>query len=106
MGRFVETNGIRLHVVEHTGDGGPLILMPGLTGNARFFDAVVADDLAPAVRVLAVGLRARGAQLRARSKPPSIGAPSTWTMPPTSCAVRFASSRSVKKRTAPAGVRR
>lgn len=60
MDRFVETNGIRLHLLEHGGDGPPLILMPGLTGNAHFFDALVAEGLAPAVTVLALDLRGRG----------------------------------------------
>lgn len=68
MDRFVETNGIRLHVVEHAGDGPPLVLMPGLTGNARFFDAVVAEGLAPAFTVLALDLRGRG-----RSDKPATG---------------------------------
>lgn len=58
--RFVTANGIRLHIVEHSGEGAPLILLPGLTGNARFFDGLVAAGLAPAHSVIAVDLRGRG----------------------------------------------
>lgn len=58
--RMIGTNGIRLHVVDHGGDGPTLVLMPGLTANARFFDAIVAGGLHVGVRVLAVDLRGRG----------------------------------------------
>lgn len=57
---FVDTNGIRLHVVDHGGDGPIVILAPGLTANARFFDAIVAGGLGEDARVLAVDLRGRG----------------------------------------------
>ena len=57
---FVDTNGIRMHVVDHGGEGPILILAPGLTANARFFDAIVASGLGDGVRVLAVDLRGRG----------------------------------------------
>lgn len=57
---FVETNGIRLHVVDHGGDGPTLVLAPGLTANARFFDAIVERGLTDGVHVLAVDLRGRG----------------------------------------------
>jgi pimeloyl-ACP methyl ester carboxylesterase len=57
---LIETNGIRLHVVDHGGRGPTLILTPGLTANARFFDAIVSDGLGVGVRVLAVDLRGRG----------------------------------------------
>jgi len=56
----VKTNGINLHVIDHGGDGPVLILTPGLTANARFFDAIVEDGLGDGVRVLAVDLRGRG----------------------------------------------
>lgn len=57
---FVETNGIRLHYLDH-GRGGPtLILMPGLTANAHFFDRLVASGLSDRMHVLAVDLRGRG----------------------------------------------
>ena len=59
--RYVETNGITLHYVEHDGDGPTLILTPGLTANARFFDALIDAGLTPHLRVLAVDLRGRGA---------------------------------------------
>lgn len=58
--RFVATNGITLHCIDHGGDGPVLILTPGLTANARFFDAVVEDGLGAGVRVIAVDLRGRG----------------------------------------------
>ncbi len=58
-GRLVDTNGIRLHLIEHPGEGSPLLLMPGLTANARFFDPLV-GALAGSVAVLAVDLRGRG----------------------------------------------
>jgi pimeloyl-ACP methyl ester carboxylesterase len=57
--RFVHTNGIRLHVIDHGGSGPTLVLTPGLTANARFFDAVV-GGLGDGVRVVAVDLRGRG----------------------------------------------
>lgn len=66
--RFVDTNGIRLHVIDHGGDGPVLILTPGLTANARFFDAIVASGLGDAARVLAVDLRGRGL-----SEKPDVG---------------------------------
>ncbi|MBC8363586.1 MAG: alpha/beta hydrolase [Actinobacteria bacterium] len=59
MGRYVDTNGIRLNVVEQ-GKGRCLVLMPGLTANARFFDSLVAAGLADDRRVVAVDLRGRG----------------------------------------------
>lgn len=58
--RFVETNGIRLHIIDHGGDGPTLILAPGLTANAHFFDAIVERGLRHGVRVVAVDLRGRG----------------------------------------------
>jgi len=58
--RYVETNGITLHCVDHGGDGPPLILLPGLNAGAAFFGGLVGAGLSPAVRVLAVDLRGRG----------------------------------------------
>jgi pimeloyl-ACP methyl ester carboxylesterase len=58
--RFVATNGMQLHLVDYASDGPPLVLMPGLTGNAHFFDAMVADGLSSGFRVLALDLRGRG----------------------------------------------
>ena len=58
--RFVDTNGIRLHLLDHGGDGPPLVLTHGLSANARFFDGLAAAGLAPACRVLSLDLRGRG----------------------------------------------
>lgn len=49
---------MRLNCVEHPGDGPTVVLLPGLSASARFFD-VLAPLLAPA-RVLAYDLRGRG----------------------------------------------
>lgn len=58
--RFVDTNGIRLHYLEH-GSGDPtLILTHGLTANAHSFDGLIAAGLADEMRVLSVDLRGRG----------------------------------------------
>lgn len=57
--RFIETNGIRLHVVDHGGDGLPTLLLPGLNANAVFFQGLVRAGLS-ALRVVAVDLRGRG----------------------------------------------
>ncbi len=57
--RFVRANGIRLHYLEHEGDGPTLVLAHGLSANAHFFD-VLGRSLAPAVRVLSFDLRGRG----------------------------------------------
>jgi len=58
--RFVESNGIRLHLLDHGGDGPALVLSHGLSANAHFFDGLAAAGLSPALRVLAVDLRGRG----------------------------------------------
>lgn len=58
--RYVEANGIRQHFIEYEGTGPTLIITPGLTANARFFDGLVNAGLAPGLRVLAVDLRGRG----------------------------------------------
>ncbi len=59
-GEYVETNGVRLHYVDHGGDGPPLLLFPGLNANAMFFGGLVKAGLTPALRVIAVDLRGRG----------------------------------------------
>jgi pimeloyl-ACP methyl ester carboxylesterase len=56
---FVETNGIRLHYLEHEGDGPTLLLTHGLSANAHSLD-VLAAHLAPALRVVVLDLRGRG----------------------------------------------
>jgi pimeloyl-ACP methyl ester carboxylesterase len=58
--RFVETNGIRLHYLDHGGDGPTLVLTHGLSANAHFFDGLAAAGLSPALRVLSFDLRGRG----------------------------------------------
>lgn len=65
--RFEQVNGIRLHYVEHAGDGPPIILLPGLTANARCFDGLVQQGLSRHFRVLALDLRGRGLS----DKPPT-----------------------------------
>ena len=51
---YVNANGIRQHYIDYAGEGPALILMPGLTANARFFDGLIGAGLAPALRVIAV----------------------------------------------------
>jgi pimeloyl-ACP methyl ester carboxylesterase len=58
--RFVEANGVRLHYLEYRGEGSVLVLLHGLTANARFFDDLARAGLAPAFRVLSFDLRGRG----------------------------------------------
>lgn len=60
MDRYIDTNGIRVHVIDHAGEGPVLVLAPGLTANSYAFDGLVAHGLAPAMRVLAFDLRGRG----------------------------------------------
>ncbi len=60
MDHFITVNGLRLHYLDHGGDGPPLVLMPGLTANAHSFDGLIAAGLSPALRVLALDLRGRG----------------------------------------------
>jgi pimeloyl-ACP methyl ester carboxylesterase len=58
--RFVEANGIRLHYLDHGGDGPALVLLHGLSANAHFFDGLAASGLASSLRVLSFDLRGRG----------------------------------------------
>jgi pimeloyl-ACP methyl ester carboxylesterase len=58
--RYIATNGIRLHCLDHPGEGPTLLLMPGLTANAHSFDGLITAGLSPALRVLALDLRGRG----------------------------------------------
>ncbi len=62
-GRFVESNGIRLHYLEHEGHGPTLLLLHGLSANAHSLD-VLSGLLTPALRVLAFDLRGRGSSDR------------------------------------------
>lgn len=58
--RYVATNGIRLHYLEHAGPEPTLVLAPGLTANARSFDGLIAAGLPRVATVLALDLRGRG----------------------------------------------
>ena len=58
--RYVETNGIRLHYLDHSGTGPTLILAPGLTANAHSFDGLMRAGLGDVAHVLALDLRGRG----------------------------------------------
>lgn len=60
MDRFIQTNGIRLHYLNHPSEGPTLLLMPGLTANAHAFDGLVDAGLVGAVKLLALDLRGRG----------------------------------------------
>jgi pimeloyl-ACP methyl ester carboxylesterase len=60
MDRYVHVGKLRLHYLDHPGNGQTLVLMPGLTANAHSFDGLTAAGLSPAVRVLALDLRGRG----------------------------------------------
>ena len=57
---FVEANGIRIHYVDHGGNGPTLVLTHGLSANARFFDGLAAAGLSPSLRVVSFDLRGRG----------------------------------------------
>jgi pimeloyl-ACP methyl ester carboxylesterase len=59
-GRFVSANGIRLYYLDHSGEGPPLLLLPGLTANAHSFDGLIEAGLSRWFRVLALDLRGRG----------------------------------------------
>jgi pimeloyl-ACP methyl ester carboxylesterase len=58
--RYVSTNGIRLHYLEHPGNGPVLVLAPGLTANAHSFDGLMRAGLGDVAHVLALDLRGRG----------------------------------------------
>jgi pimeloyl-ACP methyl ester carboxylesterase len=58
--RYVETNGIRLHYLDHGGDGPVLVLAPGLTANAHSFGGLMRSGLGRVARVLALDMRGRG----------------------------------------------
>ncbi len=57
---YVETNGIKLHYLDHAGDEPSLILMHGLTANAHSFDGLIKAGLSPQLHVMALDLRGRG----------------------------------------------
>jgi pimeloyl-ACP methyl ester carboxylesterase len=56
----VQTNGIRLHYLDHGGSGPAILLLPGLSANAHTFDGLVAAGLGEGFRVIAPDLRGRG----------------------------------------------
>lgn len=58
--RFVQTNGIQLHYLDHAGDGPLLVLMHGLTANAHCLDGLIDAGLSPQYRVISIDLRGRG----------------------------------------------
>ncbi len=60
MDRYINTNGIRLHVIDHSGKGEILVLLHGLTANAHFFDGLVHAGLTERLHIIAVDLRGRG----------------------------------------------
>jgi pimeloyl-ACP methyl ester carboxylesterase len=60
LDRFARVNGIRLHFLDHQGEGHPIILLPGLTANANCFDGLIRAGLGARFRVLALDLRGRG----------------------------------------------
>ncbi len=58
--RFVDTNGITLHYLDHGSGDEILVLTHGLTANAHSFDGLIEAGLATGRRVLSVDLRGRG----------------------------------------------
>ncbi len=56
---FIDANGIRLHYLDHGGEGPILVMTPGLTGNAHSFDGL-AKAIGSDIRLIAVDLRGRG----------------------------------------------
>jgi pimeloyl-ACP methyl ester carboxylesterase len=58
--RFAETNGIRLHYLDHGGTGPALVLAPGLTANAHSFCGLMRAGLGDVAHVLALDMRGRG----------------------------------------------
>ena len=60
MGQFAQTNNIRLHYIDHGGQGPKLLLLPGLTANAHAFDGYIGAGLARYFHVYTADLRGRG----------------------------------------------
>ena len=60
-GYWWSRDGLRLHYRDYAGDGdlAPLLCLPGLTRNARDFEAL-ASHLAPGRRVICPDFRGRG----------------------------------------------
>ena len=60
MNHCVPTNGINLHYLDYPGGEPLLVLLHGLSANARCFDGLIEAGLSPRFRVLSVDLRGRG----------------------------------------------
>lgn len=67
MDKYISTNQITLHYLDHAGTPPTILLMPGLTANAHSFDGLVAAGLTPRFHLLALDLRGRGIS----DKPPT-----------------------------------
>jgi pimeloyl-ACP methyl ester carboxylesterase len=59
VARFERVDGIDLHWLEYEGGNPPIVLLHGLTANARFFDGLV-QELSPRFRAIVPDLRGRG----------------------------------------------
>ncbi len=59
ISEFIDTNGIRLHYIDHGGNGPILVMTHGISANAHSFDGL-AKALGREVRLIAVDLRGRG----------------------------------------------
>ncbi|MCP4357418.1 MAG: alpha/beta hydrolase [Chloroflexi bacterium] len=58
--KYIQTNGVLLHALDHPGGEPTLVYLPGLTANARLFDGVAQAGVTPRFRILALDLRGRG----------------------------------------------
>ena len=60
-GVFLETGQLRLHYLDHGGNGATtLVMLHGITSNAHAFDALAAAGLAARYRLVSLDLRGRG----------------------------------------------
>lgn len=60
MPHFIERDVVRIHYLQHDGPAPPLVLIHGLSSNARIFDSLVQAGLSETHGALAVDLRGRG----------------------------------------------
>lgn len=58
--RFTSVDGLSLHWLDHAGGEPAIVLLHGLTANARIFDGLVAAGLSPRFRTIVPDLRGRG----------------------------------------------
>ena len=65
--RFIDADGIRLHLLDLAGGDPPLVLLHGLSANAHEFGGLIAAGLTPDFRVVAPDQRGRGQS----DRPPS-----------------------------------